>query len=86
MRAYQDAFMMWEPDDTVWGAQVYNDASSEPTLSQGEGLGKRHGKNGGVVMDISGAIHYIKYATWGAEANDPNKNRLWCNPGTADGR
>jgi hypothetical protein len=31
-------------------------------------------------------VQFIKYTTWLGEAKDPNKNRLYCNPGTANGR
>jgi prepilin-type N-terminal cleavage/methylation domain-containing protein len=80
----QDAFMMWEPDDLGTGSG-FNDGSSYPDPSVDGGLGKRHGKIGGVVLNISGAVLMVKSNAWYAEAKDPNKNRLWCNPGTANG-
>ncbi|EEF63379.1 DUF1559 domain-containing protein [Pedosphaera parvula] len=84
----QDAFMMWEPDDTTssFGAQVYGDAASFPNPAIDGGLGKRHGKAGGIALNVSGSVQFIKYAAWLAESNDPNKNRLYCNPGTDNGR
>ncbi|HWI56704.1 MAG TPA: type II secretion system protein, partial [Bacillota bacterium] len=81
----QDAFMMWEPDDAVYGAACYNDASSYPDPTADGGVGKRHGKGGGIVLNVSGAVQFIRYVAWAAEAKDPNKNRLWCNPGTVNG-
>jgi len=83
----QDAFMMWEPDDRspILGVNTYNDASSYPDPANDFGLGKRHGKIGGIVLGVSGSVVMTKYLTWAAEAKDPNKNRLWCNPGTANG-
>lgn len=83
----QDAFMMWEPyEDPArplgWG---YNDASSYPDPTVDAGIGKRHGKQGGIVLGYGGHVEYIKYATWEREARDPNKNRLWCNPGSVNG-
>jgi len=83
----QDAFMMWEPNeaDSPFHEQVYNDASSYPDPTQDGGLGKRHGKRGGVVLGFSGSVQFIQYVTWLAEAKDPLKNRLWCNPGSRNG-
>jgi len=83
----QDAFLMWEPDDRspTLGINTYNDASSYPDPAYDFGLGKRHGKIGGIVLGVSGSVVMTKYLTWAAEAKDPNKNRLWCNPGTANG-
>jgi prepilin-type N-terminal cleavage/methylation domain-containing protein len=80
----QDAFMLWEPGDTAsgWG---YNDASSFPDPAVDGGVGPRHGKIGGIVMNFSGSVAFIKSNAWWREATDPNKNRLWCNPGTANG-
>jgi len=80
--------MMWEPNeaDSPYRAGVYNDASSFPDPAQDGGLGKRHGKNGGIVLGFSAAVQFVKYQTWLSEAKDVNKNRLWCNPGSRDGR
>jgi len=81
----QDAFMSWEPDDRGTGFG-YNDASSDPDPVVDGGLGGRHGKIGGIVLNISGSVLMVKSNAWFVEAQDPNKNRLWCNPGTANGR
>jgi prepilin-type N-terminal cleavage/methylation domain-containing protein len=83
----QDAFLMWEPEDRspILGVNNYNDASSFPDPASDFGLGRRHGKLGGIVLGISGSVSFIKYNSWAAEAKDPNKNRLWCNPGTPNG-
>jgi len=80
----QDSFMMWEPDDRP-GGYGYNDGSSYPDPTQDGGLGRRHGKLGGIVLVISGSVNFIKYDAWAIEAKDKNKNRLWCNPGSANG-
>jgi hypothetical protein len=80
----QDAFMMWEPDDKPNG-YGYNDGSSYPDPAVDGALGRRHGKLGGVVLDLSGSVQFIKYLTWAAEAKSQAKNRLWCNPGSANG-
>ncbi len=51
------------------------------------GLGHRHGKIGGVVLVVSGSVQFVKYVVWAAEAKKTNiKNRLWCTPGTPNGR
>ena len=83
----QDAFMAWEPDDTspTLGVNTYNDGSSYPDPSEDFGLGKRHGKVGGIVLVVSGSVQFVQYVTWAAVAKDPAKNQLWCNPGSANG-
>jgi prepilin-type N-terminal cleavage/methylation domain-containing protein len=80
----QDAFMMWEPDDRP-GGYGYNDGSSYPDPTVDGGLGRRHGKIGGIVLNFSGSVQMIKSNAWYAEAKDTSKNRLWCNPGTSNG-
>jgi len=79
----QDAFMMWEPDDRGTG-YGYNDGSSYPDPSIDGGLGNRH-KIGGIVLNISGSVMFVKSNAWYLEAKDASKNRLWCNPGTPNG-
>ncbi|MGO8930448.1 MAG: DUF1559 domain-containing protein [Limisphaerales bacterium] len=82
----QDAFMMWEPgtvpNNPGYG---YNDGASYPDPSEDAGLGTRHGKIGGVVLNVSGSVMFIKSNAWYLEAKDTQKNRLWCNPGTVKG-
>jgi prepilin-type N-terminal cleavage/methylation domain-containing protein len=83
----QDAFMMWEPDDTspILGVNTYNDASSYPDPASDFGLGRRHGKIGGIVTVVSGGVQFVKYGFWATTAKNPTKNQLWCNPGTSNG-
>ena len=81
----QDAFMSWEPDDRGIGFG-YNDASSFPDPAVDGGLGARHGKIGGIVLNISGSVIMVKSNAWSIEAKSTVKNRLWCNPGTVNGR
>jgi hypothetical protein len=80
--------MMWEPEEATspFGASVYNDGASSPDPTIDGGLGKRHGRNGGIVLGFSGAVQFIKYSTWLAEAKIPTRNRLYCNPGSITGR
>ncbi len=84
----QDAFMMWEPEEATspFGAGVYNDAASYPDPTIDGGLGRRHGKTGGVVLGFTGQVQYIRYTEWLAEAKVTTKNRLYCNPGSQTGR
>jgi len=83
----QDAYIMWEPDDvsTTLGVNNYNDGSSYPDPTTDFGLGKRHGKNGGIALDMSGSVQFIKYDLWLAISKEANKNQLWCNPGSSNG-
>lgn len=83
----QDAFFMWEPDDlsTTLG-YGYNDGSSYPDPAVDGGLGRRHGKLGGIVLAVDGHVEFIKYEAWRREAQTPGRNRMYCNPGSPDGR
>jgi prepilin-type N-terminal cleavage/methylation domain-containing protein len=71
--------LFWEPDETDSGN--FNDASSSP----GEGLTKRHGI-GAVLGLMGGHVEFIKWNKYNRLLADPNKNSLWCYPGTANGR
>jgi prepilin-type processing-associated H-X9-DG protein len=83
----QDAFFMWEPDDlsTTLG-YGYNDGSSFPDPAVDGGLGRRHGKTGGIVLAVDGHVEFVKYDAWKKESELPGKNRMYCNPGSANGR
>ena len=83
----QDAFLMWEPEDVspYLGNNNYNDGSSYPDPTQDFGLGRRHGKVGGVVLVVSGSVQFVRFPAWAAAAKDLNKNQLWCNPGSSNG-
>jgi prepilin-type N-terminal cleavage/methylation domain-containing protein len=80
----QDAFMMWEPGDTASG-YGYNDAASYPDPAVDGGVGTRHGKKGGIVLNVTGSVVFVRSNVWYVESHDSSKNRLWCNPGTANG-
>lgn len=82
-----DAFMMWEPDDKnpILG-YGYNDGSSYPDPDVDGALGRRHGKSGGIVLAIDSHVEYIRFETWKSEADLPTRNRMFCNPGSANGR
>lgn len=82
-----DAFMMWEPDDqNPTPGYGYNDGSSYPDPAVDGALGRRHGKKGGVVLAIDSHVEIIKYEIWRREAQLPTRNRMFCNPGTPNGR
>jgi type II secretory pathway pseudopilin PulG len=82
-----DAFIMWEPDDAnVTLGYGYNDGSSYPDPDLDGALGRRHGKKGGIVLAIDGHIEYITYDAWRRESKVATKNRMFCSPGTANGR
>jgi prepilin-type N-terminal cleavage/methylation domain-containing protein len=79
----QEAFTMWEPDDHETGFG-YHDGAGLPDPGESGGLAKHHGKVG-VVLNVAGSVLTVKSNAWWLEASDPNKNRLWCNPGSANG-
>jgi prepilin-type N-terminal cleavage/methylation domain-containing protein len=82
----QDAFMLWEPGTVPSNLGFgYNDAASFPDPAVDGGLGRRHGKVGGIVLNFSSSVMFMKSNAWYLEAKDSGKNRLWCNPGTANG-
>lgn len=82
----QDAYVSWEPNEfNPSGGTAYNDGSSYPSPTADGGLGRRHGKSGGVVMVVSGSVEFVKYDQWLKISASPTKNSLWCNPVTPDG-
>ena len=83
----QDAFIMWDPDasNPTLGVNIYNDASSYPDPSVDFALGRRHNRSSGVALTAGGGVEFVKYTDWVKAASDPTKNRVWCNPGTANG-
>ena len=81
------AYCMWEPDEPNYyiyypGGSCYNDASSYP--SQGEGLGRLHGKRGGNLLGFDGHLQYVTYEYFNKERlNFPGL--LHCVPGSKTG-
>jgi prepilin-type N-terminal cleavage/methylation domain-containing protein len=86
-----DVILQWETDEQT--PFYFNDCSSFPD----EGISMRHGKGASVGL-ISGSTERIAYKTWynntmaGAQGNRGSgipanqlPNRLWCNPGQANG-
>jgi len=64
------AYMMWEPDEPNYykfypGYSCYNDASSYP--SQGEGLGRLHGRKGGSLLAFDAHVDSVTYERFNQE-------------------
>ena len=80
MTAFQpDAIIFWQALETNPGD--FNDGSSSPA----EGITKLHSV-GTTVGVVDGHIEYLKTVKFYTEGNISTKNRLWCNPATANGR
>ncbi len=75
----QDAIIMWQALESNPGD--FNDGSSSPD----EGITKLH-SIGTTVGVVDGHIEYLKTAKFYAEVAQTFKNRLWCNPGSPNGR
>ncbi len=74
-----DAIIFWQALETNPGD--FNDGSSSPD----EGITKLH-SFGTTVGAVDGHVEYYKTLKFYQEVASPGKNRLWCNPGTPDGR
>jgi len=75
----QDAIILWQALET--NGPDWNDGSSSPD----EGITKLHALGTSVGV-VDGHVEYMKTVRFYAEINIATKNRLWCNPGTANGR
>ncbi len=75
----QDAIILWQALET--NPADWNDASSSPD----EGITKLH-SIGTSVGGVDGHVEYIKTIKFYQEVAITTKNRLWCNPGTINGR
>jgi len=70
----------WESDEL--DPQHYNDGANYPA----EGVSGRH-LAGGIQAAFDGSVSYIKLVKWYSEdMTSTNRNRLWCNPNSPDGR
>ena len=74
-----DAIILWQALET--NPADWNDGSSDPD----EGITKLHSRGTSVGL-VDGSVEYMKTLSFYAEANIPIKNRLWCSPGSNDGR
>lgn len=73
-----DSVIFWQALETNPGD--FNDGSSSPD----EGITKLHSL-GTTMAIVDGHIESIKTLNFEKEVSSPVKNRLWCNPGTANG-
>ena len=81
------AYFMWEPDEVNYykqfpGGNCFNDASSSPTV--GEGLGRRHGKRGGILSSFDGHVDVVAFQKFGQEIT-LHPGLLYCVPGNKTG-
>ncbi len=89
----QAAYMQWEPDEENYyrgrttapgpSGNCYNDAAMEPDSIQG--LGRRHGKKGGILLGFSGHAHIVSYDEFNRQ-NMRFPGLVWCVPGSQNGR
>ena len=77
MRPTDCAF--WETDENR--PDYFNDGANYPD----EGVSGRH-REGGIQATFGGSVNYIKTNVWYMDVADTNRNRLWCYPGSLDGR
>jgi prepilin-type N-terminal cleavage/methylation domain-containing protein len=75
----QDAIIFWQALETNPGD--FNDGSSSPD----EGITKLH-SIGTTIGGVDGHIEYLKTLKFYEEEAVPGKSRLWCNPGSNNGR
>ena len=69
----------WETDETE--PYYFNDGANYPP----EGVSARHAQ-GGVQAAFDSSVSYVKLEKWYQDVSDPNRNRLWCYPGSPNGR
>jgi prepilin-type N-terminal cleavage/methylation domain-containing protein len=69
----------WETDETE--PYYFNDGANFPS----EGVSGRH-LEGGVQAVFDGSANYVKLTMWYQQVADTNRNRLWCNPNSPNGR
>jgi prepilin-type N-terminal cleavage/methylation domain-containing protein len=77
-RMQADDCAFWETDER--NPYYFNDGANKPQ----EGVSTRHFE-GAIQGTFGGSVSYIKLVDWNGYMNDPNRNRLWCNPNTTDG-
>lgn len=69
----------WETDETE--PANFNDGANYPA----EGVSGRHLK-GGIQAAFDGSVDYVELDQWYQEVQSAQRNRLWCYPGSPDGR
>ncbi len=73
------SIMFWETDERY--TNYFNDGANFPS----EGVSKRH-INGAIYAAADGSSSFIRFGRWYAEEANTNKDRLWCYPGSTNGR
>jgi prepilin-type N-terminal cleavage/methylation domain-containing protein len=74
-----DDIAFWETDESE--PSYFNDGASRPD----EGVSARHAQ-GAIMASFGGAVEFVKFDTWYAEEARTNRSRLWCYPGSPNGR
>jgi len=74
-----EACAFWETDENE--PQFFNDGANYPS----EGVSGRH-LAGGIQALFDSSVSYVKTNLWYQDVYAQSKNRLWCYPGTANGR
>jgi hypothetical protein len=69
----------WETDESE--PYFFNDGANFPP----EGVSGRH-LQGGIQAAFDGSVNYVRLVRWYEEVTETNRNRLWCYPGSPDGR
>ena len=71
--------LLWETDENI--SNYFNDGSSRPS----EGFSRRHAL-GAIVGLFDGHVQFLKWPKYYQMLADPNRNELWCYPGSPTGR
>lgn len=74
-----DDCAFWETDETE--PANFNDGANFPT----EGVSARH-LQGAIQAQFDSSVSYIKLTQWYNDVTNSVRNRLWCYPGSANGR
>jgi prepilin-type N-terminal cleavage/methylation domain-containing protein len=74
-----DDCAFWETDETE--PAYFNDGANYPT----EGVSSRH-IQGAIQAAFDSSVGYVKLTKWYEDVADTNRNRLWCYPGSSNGR
>jgi len=89
-------FLFWEPDDSIGGANEYNDGANYPGnqgIGGNEGIGLLHNKSGGSITRVDGGVQFITSTNFFKDSTTPSgqgpgpggKTHLWWSPFSKDG-
>ena len=84
-------YLFWEPDDSVEGAEDYNDGANFPSGT--EGIGLLHNKTGGNIMRLDGGIEFVTSTNFFKDSTTPvgqgpgpgGRTHLWWSTFSTDG-